>query len=506
MLPFLNERRFLAGAVETVREQSMTDWELLLVDDGSTDGSARLAEDCAADDPARIRVLRHPGGANRGLPASRNLGVREARAPTLAFLDADDRWMPHKLAAQLEVLDRFPDAGMTCSPTWYRHEVDGRDVLTPVVVDAPRRFARGDFARALMSGMVDPPPPSNVMFRTDALRDVGGVPDGDNLYEDQRTFYAVNLAFPVHVTESPLSVYTVRPDSLFGSLADADDVKWQQREDFERWTVAWGSRRSLLGARLGAETAARRVAGRVRWRMRRRVLSSVPERYHARLRSLVRRIRRGHVRFGSLRRLTPIAGNWGLDRGQPVDRYFIERFIERHRQRIRGRVLEVQRPDYTLAYGTGVEHYDVLDIDAANPEATLIADLRVVGSLPAGRYDCVIVTQTLQFVDNLHTAVSNLWRSLAPGGTLLVTMPTVSKLEATLADVECWRVTPHGLDQVLRRACPGGEIDVEGYGNILVSTSFLYGLVTEDLRRHELDHYDPIFPTGACGRATKPPS
>lgn len=239
-------------------------------------------------------------------------------------------------------------------------------------------------------------------------------------------------------------------------------------------------------------------------RLARRVLRRLPRRLQAPARAALIRIKRGVVRFGSLRRLTPIADNWGLDRGQPVDRYYIERFIARHADRITGTVLEVQNPGYVERFGRDVEQIEVLDIDPTNPEATLIADLRIPEALPAERFDCVIVTQTLQFIDDLDLGVRNLWQSLAPGGTLLVTMPTVSKLEETLAEVECWRVTPHGLEEVLRRNCPGGEVEVEGYGNILVSTSFLYGLVTEELRQRELDHYDPIFPTGACGCVTKP--
>ena len=238
----------------------------------------------------------------------------------------------------------------------------------------------------------------------------------------------------------------------------------------------------------------------------RALLRRLPDPVERPVRRVIRRLRRLRlpVRMGRLRRLTPVAGNWGLERGRPVDRYFIERFVERHRDVIRGRVLEVQVPLYCARFGSGVEHCEILDIDETNPAATLVADLQEIGSLPAGRFDCAIVTQTLQFVDDPVAAVRNLWQALAPGGTLLVTVPTVSKLEESLAAVDRWRLTPPGLEEVLRRACPNGAIEVEGYGNILVSTAFLYGLVTDDLRPAELDHYDPIFPTGVCGRATKP--
>ncbi len=216
--------------------------------------------------------------------------------------------------------------------------------------------------------------------------------------------------------------------------------------------------------------------------------------------------RRSQVRMGRLRRLTPLVDNWGLDRGQPVDRHFIEAFVRRHRALIRGVVMEIQNPGYTELYGDEVTGSEIVDIDPANGRATRIADLGVPDSLPAEAYDCVIVTQTLQFVESLDVAIANLWTSLKPGGTLLVTMPTVSKLEESLAAFEAWRVTPFGLEMILRRQCPGGDVEVEGYGNILVSVAFLHGLVTSDLRRRELDHFDPIFPTGACGRVTKPSS
>lgn len=208
--------------------------------------------------------------------------------------------------------------------------------------------------------------------------------------------------------------------------------------------------------------------------------------------------------MGRLRRLTPLVDNWGLDRGQPVDRYFIEAFVQRHRSAIQGVVMEIQYPEYTERYGDRVTRSEIVDIDTTNELTTRVADLGEPDSMPSESYDCAIVTQTLQFVDSLDVAIANLWRSLRPGGTLLVTMPTVSKIEEPLAATEAWRVTPYGLEMVLRRQCPGGAVEVSGYGNILVSVAFLHGLVTSDLRQRELDHYDPIFPTGACGRVTKP--
>jgi glycosyltransferase involved in cell wall biosynthesis len=251
ILPFLDEERFLAGAIATVRAQTMESWELLLVDDGSSDQSVAIAERAAHDDLDRIRVLRHPGGRNCGLAASRNLGLEHARAGAIAFLDADDRWEPGTLDRQLHRLATHPDAAMVCGPTWHR-DVGGetRDVLWPVTSRAPKLYAPGEFAREIARETVTmPPPPSAVMYRTSALRGVGGVPAGDNLYEDQRTFVAVNLHYPIHVdNDDPVSIYTKRPDSLFGSLAHDPFTKTKQRRRFEWWLIRRGMRSGFAGA------------------------------------------------------------------------------------------------------------------------------------------------------------------------------------------------------------------------------------------------------------------
>ena len=114
---------------------------------------------------------------------------------------------------------------------------------------------------------------------------------------------------------------------------------------------------------------------------------------------LLRRI--GVVGLPSLRRTRPVSAYWGFDRGMPVDRVYIERFLERHAADIRGRVLEVEDAEYTRTCGgTRVTTSDVLDVDPANERATVVADLGEAGSLPPERFDCAIVTQTLQYMSN----------------------------------------------------------------------------------------------------------
>ena len=108
---FFNAERFLAEAVESVLAQHYEDYEIILVDDGSSDGSSEVARGYA-EKSARVRYLEHPGHENRGMSASRNLGIDAARGYLIAFIDADDRWRPSKLTEQVDLLDRLPQVGL----------------------------------------------------------------------------------------------------------------------------------------------------------------------------------------------------------------------------------------------------------------------------------------------------------------------------------------------------------------------------------------------------------
>ena len=113
-------------------------------------------------------------------------------------------------------------------------------------------------------------------------------------------------------------------------------------------------------------------------------------------------------------RTGPVSEQWGRDRGTPVDRWYIERFLGRHASDIRGHVLEVMDDTYTTRFGTAVDAVDVLDVDENNRRATLVADLAEPEGFPPATYDCILLTQTLQYVYDLPAAVESIHRSLRP--------------------------------------------------------------------------------------------
>jgi SAM-dependent methyltransferase len=173
------------------------------------------------------------------------------------------------------------------------------------------------------------------------------------------------------------------------------------------------------------------------------------------------------------------------------------------RKAIRGHVLEVLNAEYTNRFGTGVERSDVLDIDRSNVAATFVADLASADDVPSETFDCFVLTQTLQYVYDLSSAVQHVHRILRPGGTVLCTVPAVSRIARGTLDSEYWRVTALGCERLFSEAFIGGTVEARTFGNVLTAVAFLVGMAAEELSTRELDQHDPFFPVIVTLKATK---
>jgi SAM-dependent methyltransferase len=215
----------------------------------------------------------------------------------------------------------------------------------------------------------------------------------------------------------------------------------------------------------------------------------------------------GFVRFGSLRRLQPISRVFGLDRGVCIDRYYIENFLAQHAEDIRGHVLEIGEDTYTRRFGGDrVARSDVLHVQEGNPKATVVADLTCADSIPSDAFDCIIFTQTLQFIYDVRAAIRHLHRILKPGGVLLATFPGISQISRYDMDRwgDYWRFTTLSARRLFEEVFPPGKVTVRAYGNVLAAVAFLHGLAAEELRREELDYHDPDYELIITLRALKP--
>jgi SAM-dependent methyltransferase len=205
--------------------------------------------------------------------------------------------------------------------------------------------------------------------------------------------------------------------------------------------------------------------------------------------------------LGSVR---PVSEWWGFDRGTPVDRYYIAQFVHEHAADIAGRVLEVRNSEYTRRFGRDVVRADVLDIDATNPDATVVADLSAAGDVAAEQFDCFILTQTLQFIYDVRSAVAHAQRFLRPGGVLLATVPAVSRIAPRDGiDTDQWRFTPASCTRMFGDAFGADRVEVRSYGNVFAASAFLRGLAVQELPRRKLDVHDPYFPLIVAVRAVK---
>ena len=215
------------------------------------------------------------------------------------------------------------------------------------------------------------------------------------------------------------------------------------------------------------------------------------------------RIPKGLVRYGDLKRLSPISDNFGSDRGTPLDRYYIERFLAQYTTDVHGRVLELADNHYTRRFGgTRVQRSDILSVEATNPKATFVGDLTHSNVIPEATFDCIIFTQALQYIFDLRAAVTTLNRALKPGGVLLVTVPGLTKMEEKLWPWY-WAFTEAALRRLLADQFGEDAVSVEVHGNIFAATAFLYGIALEELDVSDLNANDSAYPVTVAARAIK---
>jgi len=241
---FLNGERFIGEAIDSVLAQTYPSWELFLVDDGSTDGATDIAKAYAARYPERIRYLEHEGHRNRGISASRNVGLADARGEYVAFLDADDVWLPEKLADQVSLLAGQPDVGLMYGNTLYWHGWTGRpedrarDYFPPLgVADGVRpgwQLLAWNLRRRVAVPCIH-----SLLVRAPVLRRVGGFEERfTGMFEDQACYAKLLLDGPVLVVNRSWERYRIHDDSCC-AVARRDGSAMSARRMYLEWLDAY---------------------------------------------------------------------------------------------------------------------------------------------------------------------------------------------------------------------------------------------------------------------------
>jgi glycosyltransferase involved in cell wall biosynthesis len=522
-----NHARFLADAISSVRGQTRAADEIIVVDDGSRNDPVSLI----AEFP-NMRMVRQE---SRSLASARNTGLRNCATDYVVFLDADDRLLPHALEAGLACAARRPD----CAFVYGGFHVISED--GQVLGDGRYTPLTGDPHLALLRGN----PISmhaTVLYRRDRVMEVGGFDETLRQCEDYDIYLRIAQRYPICCHRTIVAEYRKHGQNMSADVrsmlragmavldlhekrivvgaaeqAALRDGKTAWRNHcaskmLEAVRVGWRERHAvattvtglILAARWSPSTFTRYLGYFLRGRAR-RVLPATVVLWIQRLLGQPAWFPLRSVRFGDLKRSSPISRTFGFDRGTPVDRYYIERFLAENAGDVRGRVLEVGGDDYTLRFGnTRVERSDILHVDATNSRATFVGDLARLDVLPPRTFDCIVLTQTLHLVFDMRAAVATLHRALKSGGVLLMTTPGISPIDrGEWEKAWYWSLTGPAVRSLLAERFRPGDIAVETHGNVFAATAFLYGLALEELKQADLDVKDESFPVIIAARAVR---
>ena len=505
-----DKANFLAEALQSCIQQTTHPAEILLVCDGSRDEADRLA----ASFPG---VTVYPQDS-AGRSGAQSAALERVSSEFMVFLDANARLTPSAIQAGLECFDKHPDAsavwgghrvtnaaGQPASPVWHERLSGKRsiDMLRggeAIAVQAAVMYRTG-YLRYVLRCKVNPKVDSNgnanlqmerivthdccvAEYRYDGqlmlARSIVGLQiDGDRLGEADT---AVGRGLLFHHNAPQLFAAAVRELIRNG---------W----NFE------SAKMIFRMAKMAPLALLRTIMSRGATVVMRRLPRPVGRLFGEALWAPAV----GSMRFGDFARTRPISADYGFDRGKPLDRYYIERVLKSYSGLVRGRVLEVGGNHYTRWYGAEkVVRSDILDINPLNPLATIVADLGIVGAVPEEAFDCIVFTQTLQLIYNHDNAMDNLYRALAPGGVLLITVPGISPIGPEEIRYWHWSFTELSLKSMLSHRFGENNVVVQSHGNVFAAICFLTGLSLEEIDKEKLEYRDESYPVTIFGCARRP--
>jgi glycosyltransferase involved in cell wall biosynthesis/SAM-dependent methyltransferase len=506
---YSEEPRYLIEAIESVRAQTVAPFEMIVVEDGARRDYSTIY--------ARYPELRIVRQDNQGLAAARNTGLSAASGDYIAFLDGDDRMTPRSLAINLQRLAGKDDAVLSYGA--YRIiESDGRQ-RSEVRLRSPGHDPYLAMLEGNCIGMH-----ATVLYRRAALVSVGGFDAAYRACEDYELYlrlarrgrflhgpevladyryHGANMSGDrVMMLNTSLRVLAAQNPHVRGN-PDRERASARGRREWRAYYV-----RVQLHALLEALTNMRHIGRALGGSLRIFSMAPVVTIREATM-ELLRRLRpllpSRSINLGALRQLQPISRNFGYERGNPVDRRYIERFLSDHAADIRGRVLEIGDNAYTLQFGgSRVEKSEVLHVNPDAPNVTYCTDITTGEGIPDSTFDCIVLTQTLHLVYEFQQAVETLLRILKPGGVLLLTVPGVSSVDrGEWGETWFWSFTPASLRRLMSDRFGADAVALTTYGNVLTATAFLYGLAERDLQAEDYDYQDPQFPVIVAARVMK---
>jgi glycosyltransferase involved in cell wall biosynthesis len=518
IIPCYNHGAYLAEAVESVLAQTYSNIEIIVVDDGSTDNTKAVA--CGFE---KVRYIHQP---NAGLSAARNTGIQHAKGRFILFSDADDWLLPDALELNFKILQQHPEAAFVSGGHKKVNEKGEiiEEEKVPVEENHYQHLLQGNYIG--MHG--------TVLYRAWAFEKVQ-YDTTLKACEDYDVYLKLARLYPVLHHTKTIAAYRFHSQNMSGNipLMLQTVLKVLQRQepflqsDAERKSFIQGQQnwkdyytkllyQKLIQTFSNPHTALRRKETATLLKYNKSLYIKYLKRVaKMKTKKLLRRSlppalaqwlhntglyknynpRAGAVILGSFNRTRPFSTQFGYDRGGPVDRYYIENFLQKHNERIRGRVLEIGDNDYTLRFGgSKITKSDILHIDDSNKQATFIGDLSNAPQLPDNSFDCIVLTQTLHLIYDFKDALRTCNRILKPGGALLLTVPGISHVDqGQWKDIWLWSFTQASIKRLLAETFSNAHTTIETFGNVLAATAFLYGMGLPEIKKAQLDETDPHY-------------
>ncbi|NTZ42339.1 glycosyltransferase [Altererythrobacter sp. SALINAS58] len=512
-----NHAHYLAAALDSVMAQTLSPDEIIVVDDGSTDDPSAVTEEYP-----NVLLKRQ---ANAGLSAARNAGLKQASAQRVLFLDADDLLTPEALAAGVSCFDTHPSAGFV-----YGGHMRVDDHLIPIGGPRFTSVAEGAHARLLTGNHVGMH--ATVLYDRAKLLSAGGFDTRLRRCEDYDVYLRMSRLHPIASHSATVALYRIHGVNMSSNSSEmlrwAEYVLWLDRRRgfrnaaerrawetgmkfWRRWYADEIIERAGHGASQRIASLARAMSlspRHIAWRAVRAGWQRLPQHMVRPIRKLLGRSRKhlplGTVDLGDLNRTQPVSIDFGWDRGKPIDRYYVERFLEQNAKDIRGRALEIGDASYCRRFGQEIEQQDVLHVSESAPQATIVGDLARAGTLPEAAFDSIVLIQTLHLIYDMKAAVEEVYRALKPGGILLLTVPGISPIDrGEWGHTWYWSLTGQAAQRLFSEVFGIGNFSVGVDGNVYAATCFLQGLVLEEVDRAKLDEGDPCYPVIVSVRARR---
>jgi glycosyltransferase involved in cell wall biosynthesis len=511
IIPCYNHGLYLAEAIQSVLNQTYKLIEVIVVDDGSIDNTKDVADS--------FPNVRYVFQENQGLSAARNAGVLNSFGDYLVFLDADDLLVDDAIEYNLNCLVEGKNLAFV-SGGYLLETSEGKKITKtkdPIYQNNYLEFLKKNYIEMH----------ATVMYRRWVFDDFK-YDTSLKACEDYDLYLKISRKFPVYYHSKILAIYRMHGTNMSGNselmlnsvLKVLNLQKTFLRTEDEHKALDQGIQyykryytnrlfRQLNSGHLGLSDIILKTYNiELYYKLRRNKLKNrVGEMKFLRkylpaplARFFFKRKRDNSytpppmkVNLGDLDRIKPLSKEFGFDRGGAIDRYFIENFLEKESDSIKGKVLEIVNNYYTLRFGKNkVKESVIIDINKDNPKANFFADLSHAPGIPDDSFDCIILTQTLQFIYDFKAAIATCNRILKPGGTLLLTVPGITPIDYD--EDECdwlWSFTDKAMKKLIEEQFHSQSTVIKTYGNVLVASAFLYGMGVSEIRMEDLDYRDP---------------